>query len=98
MVAAVSGEPYAQYVENHILRPLGMSSTSVTPQPGDPNLAVGYRRRVLPTRRSGPVRPGVGTSGERRFPRVLAISRGVGLPAVNQKGERTRSGLIWLRR
>jgi CubicO group peptidase (beta-lactamase class C family) len=47
VVAAVSGEPYAQYVENHILRPLGMSSTSVTPQPGDPNLAVGYRRRVL---------------------------------------------------
>ncbi len=52
----------------------------------------------VPTRRSGPVRPGVGTSGERRFPRVLAISRGVGLPAVNQKGERTRSGLIWLRK
>jgi len=47
VVAAVSGEPYQQYVENHILRPLGMSSTLVAPSPTSPNLAVGYRRRVV---------------------------------------------------
>lgn len=46
VVAAVSGEPYPQYVENHILRPLGMSSTLVEPPPTAPNLAVGYRKRV----------------------------------------------------
>lgn len=47
VVAAVSGEPYRQYVENHILKPLGMSSTLVEPGPTTPNLAVGYRKRVL---------------------------------------------------
>jgi D-alanyl-D-alanine carboxypeptidase len=47
VVATVSGEPYAEYVENHILRPLGMSSTLVEPSPTAGNLAVGYRKRVL---------------------------------------------------
>lgn len=46
VVAAVSGEPYRQYVENHVLKPLGMSSTLVEPSSTTPNLAVGYRKRV----------------------------------------------------
>lgn len=46
VVAAVSGEPYPQYIENHILRPLGMQSTRVTPDPATAGLAVGYRKRV----------------------------------------------------
>ena len=46
MVAAVSGEPYKKYVDDHILKPLGMSATLVEPAPGTPNLAVGYRRHA----------------------------------------------------
>jgi simple sugar transport system permease protein len=46
VVAAVSGEPYQQYIERHILHPLGMKSTRVHPQPGTPGLAIGYRANV----------------------------------------------------
>jgi CubicO group peptidase (beta-lactamase class C family) len=46
VVAAVSGEPYRKYVEDRILRPLGMNSTLVEPMPGDPNMAIGYRRHA----------------------------------------------------
>ena len=43
VVAAASGEPYADYVGGHILRPLGMTSTLVkTPEPTDPRLARGF--------------------------------------------------------
>lgn len=45
LIAAVSGKPYAQYIEDHILTPLGMTSTYVFPEPNTPGLAVGYRRR-----------------------------------------------------
>ncbi len=44
VVTAVSGEPYPQYVEDHILRPLGMSSSLVEPSATAANLAVGYRK------------------------------------------------------
>jgi D-alanyl-D-alanine carboxypeptidase len=46
VVAAVSGEPYAQYVEAHILRPLGMGATLVQPSASAANMAVGYRRHA----------------------------------------------------
>lgn len=46
IVAAVSGEPYSQYIENHILKPLGMTSTRVLPEPKMADLALGYGRRV----------------------------------------------------
>jgi D-alanyl-D-alanine carboxypeptidase len=46
VVAAVSGEPYAQYVERHIFAPLGMSSSRVLPERGWSALATGYGRRV----------------------------------------------------
>lgn len=46
IVVAVSGEPWAQYVESRILRPLGMKTTTPVPTSSLPHLAVGYGRRV----------------------------------------------------
>lgn len=46
VVAQASGEPYAQYVERRILKPLGMTSTYVLPEPATPGLATPYSRRV----------------------------------------------------
>jgi D-alanyl-D-alanine carboxypeptidase len=47
IVAHLSGEPYAGYIEHHILRPLGMGSTSVgVPEERRPSLATGYGRRM----------------------------------------------------
>ena len=46
IVASVSGEPWAQYVESHILRPLGMKTTTPVPASNLPHLAIGYGRRV----------------------------------------------------
>lgn len=49
VVAAVSGRPYAEYIADQILEPLGMRRTWVTTPPADdPDLATGYSRR-LPT-------------------------------------------------
>jgi D-alanyl-D-alanine carboxypeptidase len=46
IVEVVSGEPYAQYVEKHILEPLGMTGSSVGVSEGTgPRLATGYGRR-----------------------------------------------------
>ena len=51
IVTAVSGEPYAAYVESHILKPLGMTATLVTPRADTPGLAIGYSlRRPFGTR------------------------------------------------
>ena len=44
VVEAVSGEPYAVYVQRHIFDPLGMSESSVDKPV--PELAVGYGRRM----------------------------------------------------
>lgn len=47
IVAQVSGQPYESYVQEYILRPLGMSSTFVeTLDPQHERLAVGYGRRL----------------------------------------------------
>ena len=46
IVAAVSGEPFSQYVKTHILNPLGMTATDLEPTPDMPGLAVGYGPRV----------------------------------------------------
>ncbi len=47
VVTAVSGQPYPEYVEAHILKPLGMADTFVsTIDPEHPQLAVGYGRRL----------------------------------------------------
>ncbi len=47
IVAATSGQPYAEYVDRHILQPLGMRSTSVTlPDDQRPRLATPYGRRM----------------------------------------------------
>jgi CubicO group peptidase (beta-lactamase class C family) len=54
IVAAVSGRPYADYVVQHVLEPLGMKRTFVTTPPAEhPDLAVGYTRR-LPARGRAP--------------------------------------------
>jgi CubicO group peptidase (beta-lactamase class C family) len=47
VVAAVSGQAYADYVEKHILEPLGMGSTQVgLPETSRAQLATGYGRRM----------------------------------------------------
>ncbi len=46
VVAAVSGQPYHEYVTQQILEPLGMLSTHVRPRPNMPGLAQGYGVRV----------------------------------------------------
>jgi len=46
VVAAVSGQPYATYVHQHILEPLGMTSSTMRPSPTTPGLATPYTRRV----------------------------------------------------
>ena len=50
IVAAVTGEPFAQYIENHILTPLSMAATDLEPDATMPGLAVGYgpRKRGVP--------------------------------------------------
>lgn len=63
IVASVSGEPWNRYIENHILTPLGMSSTRTLPQRDTPGLAIGYGRRVPGAPRR--VRPFVDSGAER---------------------------------
>ncbi len=46
VVAAVSGQPYDEYVAAHILQPLGMTSSTMRPTPDMPGLATPYSRRV----------------------------------------------------
>ena len=62
VVEAASGEPYARYVQSHILDPLGMKDTRVlAPDPDDPGLARAYGRR-MPDGSRGPA-PHVDTRG-----------------------------------
>jgi len=42
VVEAVSGETWAGYLQTHILDPLAMRATIVTPKGEEPNLAIGY--------------------------------------------------------
>lgn len=47
IVAAISGQPYIEYVQTQILDPLGMTDTHVKPIDADhPRLATGYGRRL----------------------------------------------------
>jgi CubicO group peptidase (beta-lactamase class C family) len=46
LVEAISGRPFTEYVEQHILDPLGMSSTDLEPDPSMPGLATGYFSRI----------------------------------------------------
>jgi D-alanyl-D-alanine carboxypeptidase len=47
IVMAVSGQVYAEFVQQRILDPLGMVSSRVcAPDPNDPQLATGYGRRL----------------------------------------------------
>ena len=62
VVAQVSGETWPQYVERHILQPLGMTATRAAPARDTPGLAIGYGRRV-PGRARG-VEPFVDTGAE----------------------------------
>lgn len=57
IVAQVSGQTYEDYVQTHILQPLGMDSTFVeTIDPAHERLAVGYGRR-LPRTLERPIMP-----------------------------------------
>jgi len=52
VVEAAAGEPYADYVQRHILDPLGMKDTAVrAPDPGEARLARPYGRRMPDGRR-----------------------------------------------
>jgi CubicO group peptidase (beta-lactamase class C family) len=42
IVSAAAGEPWEKYVEEKVLRPLGMTATVVRPGPDTPGLAVGF--------------------------------------------------------
>jgi len=46
LVAAISGEPWAAYLEKHILQPLGMKATRTLPEPNQADLAVGYAKKL----------------------------------------------------
>lgn len=47
IVAAVSGQPYTDYVREHVLEPLGMENSFIEPVPPDhQGLATGYGRRL----------------------------------------------------
>jgi CubicO group peptidase (beta-lactamase class C family) len=62
IVSAVAGEPYAVYIEQHILEPLGMKSTSIVfPEEHKSRLAVAYGRRMPDGTRA--VRPFMDTKG-----------------------------------
>lgn len=63
IVSAVSGESWPQYVEKHILLPLGMKATRPLPQADLPNLATGYGRRAPGQARA--VEPFVDIAAER---------------------------------
>jgi CubicO group peptidase (beta-lactamase class C family) len=53
VVTAAAGRPYADYVAQHVLEPLGMKRTFVTtPPPDHPDLAAGYERRLPSGRRA----------------------------------------------
>jgi len=45
IVTAVSGEPFTQYMDTHILDPLGMKATDLAPEPSTVGLAIGYGAR-----------------------------------------------------
>ncbi len=45
IVTAVSGEPFAEYADTHVLAPLGMEATDLAPEPSTVGLAVGYGAR-----------------------------------------------------
>ena len=45
VIAAVSGQSWADYLQEHILDPLGMTETRPIPASDDPQLAKGYSRR-----------------------------------------------------
>jgi CubicO group peptidase (beta-lactamase class C family) len=52
VVEAAAGEPYADYVQRHLLDPLGMKDTAVrAPDPGEARLARPYGRRMPDGRR-----------------------------------------------
>ena len=62
IVAVVSGSPYDVYVRNHILEPLGMSSSTILfPEAQRSRLAVGYGRRMPEGKRE--IRPYMNCKG-----------------------------------
>lgn len=46
VIGRVSGDPWAAYIERHLLKPLGMTATGVAQRRDGPDFAVGYSRRV----------------------------------------------------
>lgn len=51
VIEQASGETWSGYIEQHLLKPLGMTATSTAPRRNHPDLATGYARRVPGVRR-----------------------------------------------
>jgi CubicO group peptidase (beta-lactamase class C family) len=91
IVEAVSGERYAEYIERHILRPLGMKSSTVVPTAGMAGLATGFGRRmpdgnreVLPFTDCRDLAPAAGlASNVEDFARFAAFQMGEPLSGAN---------------
>jgi len=61
IIEKVSGEAWADYIQKHILDPLEMSDTIVTPNGSEPNLATGYLK--LDDQYARPSAPFAATNG-----------------------------------
>ncbi len=54
IVEKVTGQPYKTYIQNAILKPLGMTHTGFADQNPHPTFALGYHGTVLQTKTAGP--------------------------------------------
>ena len=54
IITAASGQPWAAYLQQHVLDPLGMSETRPLPSADDPLLATGYTREKEGYQRAAP--------------------------------------------
>jgi len=104
VIAAVSGEPWARYVERHILGPLGMAKTEAAPLPDEPRLAPGYVRPTpgepyapAPRVDHGAVSPAASIASTiEDMGRYLAFHMGGGGSVLSGKGLREMHRPQWL--
>src|SRR5229473_1800459 len=104
VIAAASGEPWARYVERHILDPLAMANTEAMPPRDEARLATGYSRPTpgepyVPAARAdhGVVNPAGGMASTiEDLGRYLAFHMGSGSPVLGGKSLREMHRPQWL--